>query len=221
MVRESFARELRSLEEDVVALGEAVAEATLRAVDALRRQDQGAARRVDEDDEAINRRWLELEERCLEILATQQPTAGDLRVLVAILHIATDLERMGDHAAGVARLVLRIGDEPLIKPLIDIPRMAELAAGMVREALQAFRARDPARARAVASRDDEVDALHDQVHRELFLLMIENPRTITQATYLMWASHGLERIADLVTNVCERVVFVATGQLEDLNPPRG
>lgn len=121
----------------------------------------------------------------------------------------------------MARLVLRIGDEPLIKPLIDIPRMAELAAGMLRDSLQAFLARDAARARAVAARDDEVDALHDQVHRELFLLMIENPRTITQATYLMWASHGLERIADLVTNVCERVVFVATGTLEDLNPGRG
>lgn len=221
MVREAFARELRALEEEVVRLGEAVAEAALRAVDALRRKDAALARKIDEEDETINERWLALEERCLELLATQQPAAGDLRVLLAIVHIATDLERMGDHAAGVARLVLRIGDEPLIKPLIDIPRMAELAAGMLREALQAFLARDAARARAVAARDDEVDALHDQVHRELFLLMIENPRTITQATYLMWASHGLERIADLVTNVCERVVFVATGTLEDLNPGRG
>lgn len=221
MVREAFARELRALEEEVVLLGEAVAEATLRAVDALRRKDAALARKVDEDDEGINARWLALEERCLELLATQQPAAGDLRVLLAIVHIATDLERMGDHAAGVARLVLRIGDEPLIKPLIDIPRMAELAAGMLRDSLQAFLARDAARARAVAARDDEVDALHDQVHRELFLLMIETPRTITQATYLMWASHGLERIADLVTNVCERVVFVATGTLEDLNPGRG
>jgi phosphate transport system protein len=145
--------------------------------------------------------------------------ASDLRVLTAILHIATDLERMGDHAAGVARLVVRMGDEPLIKPLVDIPRMAEIVGEMLIEALDAFLSRDEGMARQVAARDDEVDVLHDQVHRELFLLMVQNPRNITQATYLMWASHGLERIADLVTNVCERVVFVAKGTLEDLNEP--
>lgn len=220
MVRDVFSRELRALEEEVAALGAEVGRAVERAVHALRTQDVSLARAVDEADDEINRRRLELEERCLALLATQQPMAGDLRILAAVLLITSDLERMGDHAAGVARLAIRIGREPLIKPLIDIPRMAELAVAMLRGATEAFLNRDADAARRVASRDDEVDALHDQVHRELFLLMIENPRTITQATYLMWASHGLERIADLVTNVCERVVFVVTGAMEDLNRPR-
>lgn len=220
MVREVFERELRALEGEVVALGEAVGEAVRAAVDALRTRNVDRAKRVDRADDEINQRRLDLEERCLALLATQQPTAGDLRVLTAILHIATDLERMGDHAAGIARLVIRMGDEPFIKPLIDIPRMAELVGEMLRGALKAFMRRDAGLARRVADRDDEVDALHDQVHRELFLLMIQDPRTVTQATYLMWASHGLERIADLVTNVCERVVFVVSGTLEDLNRPR-
>ncbi len=221
MVRESFERELRALEGEVMALGEAVEGAVRAAVGALRARDVAAAARVDAADDAINQKRFELEERCLALLATQQPMASDLRVLTAILLIATDLERMGDHAAGVARLAIRMGDEPLIKPLIDIPRMADLVVDMLHNGLAAFVQRDAALARQAAARDDEVDALHDQVHRELFLLMIQDPRNIAQATYLMWASHGLERIADLVTNVCERIVFVATGAVEDLNPPRG
>jgi len=221
MVREGFERELKALEREVVALGEAVGEAVRQAVNALRTRDVPLAQRVDADDDAINQKRFELEERCVALLATQQPMASDLRVLTAVLLIASDLERMGDHAAGVARLVLRIGDEPLIKPLVDIPRMADIVREMLSGALIAFLNRDEATARRTAARDDEVDALHDQVHRELFFLMIQNPRNITQATYLMWASHGLERIADLVTNVCERVVFVATGTVEDLNQPRG
>ncbi|HAZ30741.1 TPA: phosphate transport system regulatory protein PhoU [Candidatus Acetothermia bacterium] len=220
MVRESFGRDLKALESEVVALGKTVGEAVRRATEALRQRDVVAAGQIDAEDDDINQKRLELEEKCLALLATQQPMASDLRTLAAILHIATDLERMGDHAAGLARLVMRMGDEPLIKPLVDIPRMADVVREMLTEALDAFVSRDEGAARRVASRDDEVDALHDQVHRELFLLMIQNPRNITQATYLMWASHGLERIADLVTNVCERVVFVAKGALEDLNQPR-
>jgi len=220
MVRESFGRDLKALESEVVALGKTVGEAVRRATEALRQRDVVAAGQIDAEDDDINQKRLELEEKCLALLATQQPMASDLRTLAAILHIATDLERMGDHAAGLARLVMRMGDEPLIKPLVDIPRMADVVREMLTEALDAFVSRDEGAARRVASRDDEVDALHDQVHRELFLLMIQNPRNITQATYLMWASHGLERIADLVTNVCERAVFVAKGALEDLNQPR-
>lgn len=221
MVREAFEHELRALEGEVVALGAAVAEAVRGAISALRTRDAALAERVNRADDDLNRRRFELEEQCLALLATQQPMASDLRVLTAVLHIATDLERMGDHAAGVARLVIRMGDEPLVKPLVDIPRMADLVVSMLDESLSAFVRRDAGAARRAAARDDEVDALHDQVHRELFLLMIQNPSTITQATYLMWASHGLERIADLVTNVCERVVFVVEGVLEDLNQPHG
>lgn len=220
MVRESFQRELEKLQEEVLELGGMVEEAVRAAVAALKARDRNLAREVVAGDARINKKRLEIEEKALELLATQQPMAGDLRVLTAILHIVTDLERMGDHAEGLGKIVLRLGDEPWIKPLIDIPRMSEIALEMLREALRAFLARDAEAAKRIALRDDEVDALHDQVHRELFLLMIENPRNVTQATYLMWASHGLERIADLVTNVCERVIFVATGVMEELNLPR-
>lgn len=221
MVRESFQKELEGLQGEVLELGRMVEEAVRRAVEALKRRDRQAAKSVVAGDATINKKRFDIEERCLGLLATQQPMAGDLRVLTAILHIATDLERMGDHAEGLGKIVLMLGDEPWIKPLIDIPRMTDIGLEMLREALGAFVARDPAAARRIALRDDEVDALHDQIHRELFLLMIQNPRNVTQATYLMWASHGLERIADLVTNLCERVIFVATGVMEELNVSGG
>ncbi len=217
MVRESFERELRRLQQEVVELGAMVEEAIQKAVEALKARDKALAREVVHGDALINRRRLEIEERCLELLATQQPMARDLRIFTAVLHIVTDLERMGDHAEGLGKIVLRLEDEPWIKPLLDIPRMRDIAVAMLRDALQAFVHSDAQEARAIAQRDDEVDALHDQVHRELFFLMIQNPRNVTQATYLMWATHGLERIADLVTNVCERVVFVSTGVMEELN----
>ncbi len=217
MVRESLNRSLQALEEEVEGLGQAVAQALLRALESLKTQDLELARAVVADDQEINRRRFALEEKCLELLATQQPMATDLRLLAAFMHIVTDLERMADHAAGLARITLLIGRTPLIKPLVDIPRMTEIALSMLEGALEALRRRDPEAARTIALRDDEVDALHDQIHRELFLLMIQDPRNVTQATYLMWASHNLERFADLVTNVCERVIFVATGKMEELN----
>jgi phosphate transport system protein len=217
MVREGLAQSLRELEEEVLRLAAAVGGAIRQAVESLKAQDLELARRVVLGDEEINRQRFALEERCLALLATQQPMASDLRLITAIMHIVTDLERMGDHAAGLARITLLIGRAPLIKPLLDIPRMTDIALGMLEEALAALRRRDAQAAQTVALRDDEVDALHDQIHRELFLLMIQDPRHITQATYLMWASHNLERIADLVTNICERVIFVATGRLAELN----
>lgn len=217
MVRESLNRSLQALEEEVEGLGQAVAQALLRALESLKTQDLELARAVVADDQEINRRRFALEEKCLELLATQQPMATDLRLLAAFMHIVTDLERMADHAAGLARITLLIGRTPLIKPLVDIPRMTEIALSMLEGALEALRRRDPEAARTIALRDDEVDALHDQIHRELFLLMIQDPRNVTQATYLMWASHNLERFADLVTNVCERVIFVVTGKMEELN----
>lgn len=217
MVREGLNRSLQALEEEVVKLGQAVAQALRRALESLRTQDLELAQAVVAGDQEINRHRFAIEEKCLELLATQQPMATDLRLLTAFMHIVTDLERMGDHASGLARITLLIGKTPLIKPLVDIPRMTEIALSMLEGALGALRRRDAEAARLIALRDDEVDALHDQIHRELFLLMIQDPRNITQATYLMWASHNLERFADLVTNVCERVIFVATGRMEELN----
>jgi len=141
--------------------------------------------------------------------------ASDLRQLAAILHIVTDLERMGDYAAGIARICVEIGDEPLIKPLIDIPRMAERATSMLRRSLDAFVERDVTAAEQIANEDDDVDALYQQVYRELLTIMLANPRTIDQATKLLWVAHNLERVADRVQNICERVVFVATGRMQE------
>ncbi len=149
-------------------------------------------------------------------IATQQPMARDLRTILAILHITIELERIGDYGAGIARIVLMHGDQELLKPLIDLPRMAELARTMLRCALDAFVQRDGQLARQVASHDDAVDALYDQVYRELLTYMLQDPHTIDRATWLLWVAHDLERIGDRVTNLCERVVFLVTGELEEI-----
>ena len=150
-------------------------------------------------------------------MATQQPLAGDLRTIIAILYIIVDLERMGDHAEGIAKVSIMLADEPPLKPLIDIPRMADVATEMLRGSLEAFKDRDPERARKICDRDDEVDALYEQVYRELLTYMLADPRTIERATHLTWVAHNLERIADRVTNICERVVYMVEGRVEELN----
>jgi len=217
VVRTSFHRELERVQDEVLVLGSMVEKATLRAVDALRDRDLAAAHVIESEDVLINRKRFEIEEAALLLIATQQPMASDLRRLAAIVHIVTDLERMGDYAAGIAHICIEIADEPLIKPLIDIPRMAELAASMLRRSLDAFLTRDVAAAEAIAQEDDEVDALYQQVYRELLMLMLTNPRTIDQATHLLWVAHNLERVADRVQNICERVVFVATGRMQEFS----
>ena len=215
--RTSFHRELEHLQDEVLALGSMVEKATLRSVDALRTRNLAAARAIEAEDTLLNRKRFEIEEAALLLMATQQPMASDLRRLAAIVHIVTDLERMGDYAAGIARISVQIGDEPLIKPLIDIPRMADKASSMLRRALDAFVERDVAAAEAIALEDDEVDALYQQVYRELLMLMLANPRTIDQATHLLWVAHNLERVADRVQNICERVVFVVTGRMQEFS----
>jgi phosphate transport system protein len=216
-VRSSFHRDLERLQDEVLVLGSMVEKATLRAVDALRERDTAAAHIIEAEDVLINRKRFDIEEAALLLIATQQPMASDLRRLAAVVHIVTDLERMGDYAAGIAHICIEIADDPLIKPLIDIPRMAEKAASMLRRALDAFIARDVAAAEEIASEDDEVDALYQQVYRELLMLMLANPRTIDQATHLLWVAHNLERVADRVQNICERVVFVATGRMQEFS----
>jgi phosphate transport system protein len=215
--RTSFHRELEHLQDEVLVLGSMVEKATLRSVEALRTRNLAAARAIEAEDTLLNRKRFEIEEAALLLMATQQPMASDLRRLAAIVHIVTDLERMGDYAAGIARISVQIGDEPLIKPLIDIPRMAEKASSMLRRALDAFVERDVAAAESIALEDDEVDALYQQVYRELLMLMLANPRTIDQATHLLWVAHNLERVADRVQNICERVVFVVTGRMQEFS----
>lgn len=215
--RASFHAEMDRLQDEVLILGSMVEKATLRAVDALKTRDLDGARAVDQEDVLIDRKRFDIEESALLLMATQQPMASDLRRLAAILHVVTDLERIGDYAAGIARICIQIGQEPLIKPLIDLPRMAEQSTSMLRRALEAFMARDVHAAEQIALEDDEVDALYEQVYRELLVLMISNPRVIDQATRLTWVAHNLERVADRVQNICERVVFVVEGRMREFS----
>ena len=215
--RTSFDRALRELQDQVLVLGSLVDKAIERSMEALRRLDHQAAREIIQDDDRIDRRRFQIENQAIELIAMQQPMARDLRTIVAVLHIVVELERMGDYAEGIAKIVLMHGDQPLLKPLIDLPRMADQARQMLRRSLDAFIEHDAEAAKEIAAEDDEVDALYNQVYRELLTFMLNDPRTIDRATWLMWVSHNLERIADRVTNICERVVYEVTGQMEEMN----
>ena len=215
--RATFDRQLAGLKDEVLILGSMVDKAIARSVDALKRRDRNESEIIISDDMKINRKRFEIEEKCLLLLATQQPMASDLRVIAAAMHIITDLERMADHAEGIAKINLMMGDEPLLKPLIDIPKMADKARDMLRRSLDAYVARDVEAAKRLAGEDDEVDELYNVVYRDLLDIMIKDPTTVTRATYLLWVAHNLERIADRVTNICERIAFMVTGQMEEMN----
>ena len=215
--RATFERHLNEIQEDMLVLAGMVERAIGRSIDALKGRDTELARVVIVEDMDINRKRYETEEKCLELLATQQPMAGDLRTIVAVLHIIVDLERMGDHAEGIAKIAIMLADEPPLKPYIDIPRMAETAVRMLKESIEAFKLRDVEMARRVCDMDDEVDALYDQVYRELLVYMLNDPKTIERATHITWIAHNLERIADRVTNICERVVYMVQGTYEEMN----
>jgi phosphate transport system protein len=215
-MRTAFHKKLREIQDDILAMGSMVSKAMLRSIDALKSRDIELARQIIADDQKINGKRFEIEEKCTQLIATQQPMASDLRIIIAILNITTEIERIGDYAVGIARIVIMIGDEPSLKPLIDIPRMAEKTVDMLRRSLDAFIKRDADAARKIAAEDDLVDQLYDQVFRELLTFMAEDPKTITRATRLIWIAHNLERAADRVTNICERVVFIVTGKMEEI-----
>ena len=218
--RETFERELRRLQDEMLLLASMVDRAIGDSVDALRRLDGQAARQVVEGDGAINAKRYLIEDSAITTIATQQPMARDLRTILAVLHITIELERMGDYASGIAKIVLMHGDDELLKPLIDIPRMADLDRSMLRRSIDAFVNRDVELARRVGMEDDDIDAIQDQVYRELLTYVMQDPRTINRATWLIWVAHNLERIADRVTNICERVVFLVTGQIQEINVSR-
>ena len=217
MTRQNFDRELERLQDEVLALGSMVEEALVKAVQQLKKQDFEGSRRLIAADRIVNERRFAMEEDVMTLIATQQPMAGDMRLLAAILEIVTELERMGDYAKGIGRINLLIGEQPLVKPLIDLPVMAHKARDMLHQALKAFVQRDVELARAVARRDDEIDKLYNQVYRELLSYIMEDPHVIEQANYLLWVAHNLERTADRVINICERVVFTVTGELAELD----
>ena len=217
MPRESFARELQRLQDELLVLGSMVEQAIIDSVAQLKRRDREGSRRLIQGDELVNRKRFAIESDCLVLIATQQPMAGDLRIIAAVLEIATELERIGDYAKGIARINLMIGDEPLVKPLIDVPIMADIARDMLHRALDAFVRQDAAAARAIPADDARVDMLYNQVYRELLDIIIADPRTIDGATHLLWVAHNLERTADRVTNICERVIFTVTGEMTELD----
>jgi phosphate transport system protein len=215
--RTTYERELQQLKDDVVRMGEQAGEAIHRSVEALRTRDIPAAERVIAEDDAIDALHMSLEERCMRLLATQQPMARDLRAIAAVFAITIDLERMADHAEGISRAVKRLGEEPPVKPLVDIPKMDALLQEMIRETLDAFRDQDVTRARTVAKKDDEIDGLRNRVLHDLLDLMIRNPGIVPRALELLIVARHLERAADHLTNVCERIVYMVTGELRELN----
>ena len=215
-MRTVYRKKLREIIDDMLAMSSMVGTAILRSVEALKNRDMDSAHQIIADDQNVNRKRFEIEEKCIQLVATQQPIAGDLRVIFAGVIMTQELERIGDYAVGIARIVSMIGDEPPLKPLIDIPRMAEKTVDMLNRAMDTAVHRDVEAAKKIAAEDDEIDNLYDQVFRELLTFMAEDPKTITRATRLIWVAHNLERSADRVTNICERVVFVVTGKMEEI-----
>ena len=220
MLRIDLDRQLGQLQQEVISLAEIVDKATMRSVEALKQRDLTESQQLVQEDDYIDQKRYEIEERCIDLIATQQPMAGDLRAIIALLHITVELERMGDYAEGIANISLLMGDEPPLKPLIDIPRMAEKATLMLRNSMDSLISRDIVKANQVLRDDDEVDLLYDQVYRELLIFMLQDPQTIQRATYLLWAAHDLERIADRATNIAERVIFLVTGKMVESNKPK-
>ena len=212
MPREDFERNLKGVQDDVVQLSSMVEKAIFKSIDALKQRDISASQQVVDEDDVIDEKQQAIEDRCIDLIALEAPMAGDLRVLIAAMMIANELERMGDYAEGIAKISLSMGNLPPLKPLIDIPRMADKSVDMLRRSTQAFVNRDVESATAVILDDDEVDDIYEQVYRELLTYMTADPSTIQRATYLLWVAHDLERVADRTTNIAERVIYLVTGE---------
>jgi len=216
MARKTFENELQKVKDAVLVLGSMVEQSILDSVAALKKRDLKASERIFEQDKQINQKRFDIENQLMILIATQQPMAHDLRLLASTMEIISELERMGDYAKGIANINLRMGDQPLLKPLIDIPRMAQKGVDMLHRALTAFTKEDVELAKSIPVEDDEVDALYNQVYRELMTFVIQDPKTMERANWLLWVAHNLERVADRVTNICERTVFIATGVMAEI-----
>lgn len=217
MTRNFFDNELQELQVSLLKMCSVVEEALINSITALKKQDIKLAQSVIDGDDVADQMELDIEDTCLKLIALQQPMARDLRMIATALKIITDLERIADYAVDIAKITIKLKDEIYIKELIDLPRMGEIASKMMKESIDAYVHQDIERARAVAKNDDEVDALHKQIFRELVFLMVEDPRKISQATQFMFVSRYLERIGDHVTNICERIIYSVTGEHVDLN----
>lgn len=208
---------IRHLLNEILILDSMVESAVIEAVNAFKKRDIASARRVYANDERVNAKRFELENRLITTIATTQPVmASDLRLMASIMEVNSELERIGDYAKGVAHVCIMLGTEAHANTLQEIPRMADIGVDMLHRAVGAFVARDVETARSIPPQDDEVDALYQQVYHSLVEQMIADPSTIDRANYILWAAHNLERLADRVTNICERTVYVTTGKLEEM-----
>lgn len=217
MARAAFEKEMERLQTALIYMGVMVERSIINSVEILKNRDVETARRLIDADAELNRMRYSIESDTLVLIARQQPMAGDLRTLAAVLEIATELERIADYSKGIARITIKIGSKPLLKPLVDIPRMASLASDMLHRALLSFSSRDAPMARRIAAEDRQIDDLYDQIYRELMTYVLSDPKKIEDASHLMWAAHNLERTADRVVNICERVIFTVTGELIELD----
>lgn len=217
MTRETLTKQIQQIQDEVLLLGSMVEQATLRSVSTLKNRNTLEARQVFNDDHLINEKRFAIENAILILIATQQPMAHDLRLLAAMMEVITELERMGDYAKGIAKITMRLQDSPVSIPIRDIEKMAEMAVDMLHRSLSAFIAENPNLAYKISSEDDKVDALYNQVYKTIVAGMISDPQLIDHSNLLMWVVHNLERLADRVTNICERTVFIATGELAEMD----
>ena len=216
MIRKTFENEIQSVKDEVLMLGSMVEHAIITSVEVLKKRDIKGAEKIIADDKEINKKRFAIENQLMVLIATQQPMAHDLRLLASCMEIISELERMGDYAKGIANINVRMGEAPLLKPLIDIPRMAEIGTSMLHRSLSAFINEDVETAKAIPVEDDQVDALYNQIYRELMMIIIQKPESIESANWLLWVAHNLERVADRVTNICERTIFIATGEMGEI-----
>lgn len=216
MSRKAFDNDMQNVRDEVLLLGSMVEHALIGAVEALKKRDIKASQTIIAEDKAVNKKRFNLEDQLVTLIATQQPMAQDLRFLASTLEIVSELERMGDYAKGIANINVRMGEEKLLKPLIDIPRMAQKGVDMLHRALTAYVNNDAETAMTIPVEDDEVDALYNQIYRELMVFVIEDPKNIERANWLLWVAHNIERFADRVTNICERTVYIVRGTFDEI-----
>jgi len=216
MTRETFDKQIRTLYDDILILGSMVEEVIRESVETLKTRDFEKARKIYNGDKKINNKRYQIERDTLIAIATQAPMAKDLRILASILDVSGELERMGDYAKGIALINVRMGNEPLLKPLIGIPKMTNITVDMLNKALEAFVKVDETAAREIPIEDDKVDDLYNAVYDELITFMVKDNTTIDRATHLLWVAHNLERAADRVTNICERTIFIASGDMFEI-----
>ena len=216
-MRKTFEFEIQKLKDEILSLGSMVEKALLDSIDSLKHRDIPRSQEIYDNDEEINKKRFKIERAVMIAIATQQPMAHDLRLLASLLDVAGELERMRDYAKGIAKINIIMGEQKLLKPLVDLPRMAEKSVDMLHRALTAFIEEDVKAAETIPEEDDVIDALYTQIYRELITYVMGDPSAIERSNWLLWAAHNLERVGDRVTNICERTIFVATGAMEEVD----